>query len=64
MANEAPREEHSTSNSEEGDRSSVVDSSFVSQELPADIRLKLRKLEKLELKYLGLFRGRYAVGFS
>lgn len=64
MANDAPREEHSTSNSEEGDRTSVADSSSVSLELPTDVRVKLAKLEKLESKYSGLFRERYAVDSS
>lgn len=56
VANEIPGEEPSASNSEESDRTSAADSSLASQELSTDVRVKLRKLEKLESKYFGLFR--------
>ena len=64
MASEAPREEPSPSNGEEGDKTLVVNSSLVSQEIPTDVRVKLRRLEKLESKYFGLFRVRYVFSLS
>lgn len=52
---EVSREAHpSASNRSEGDKASIVDPTITSLDLPADIRTKLRKLDKLESRYHGL----------
>lgn len=52
-ASEVPREAHpSAMNRSEGDRASIVDTA-TSLDLPADIRTKLRRLDKLESRYHG-----------
>ncbi|MCJ1463187.1 hypothetical protein MMC07_001792 [Pseudocyphellaria aurata] len=56
MANDGPSKEPSTSNNEEVDRTTATDSILISQELPTDVRVKLRKLEKLESKYSELLK--------
>lgn len=53
-ASEAPREAHpSTSNRTGGDKAVTADLTTTSLDLPADIRTKLRKLDKLETRYHG-----------
>lgn len=54
-ASEVPRGAHppSTMSRSEGDRASIVDSTPASLELSADIRTKLRRLDKLESRYHG-----------
>lgn len=53
-ASEVPRGAHaSTMSLSEGDRASIVDPTTASIDLPADIRTKLRRLDKLESRYHG-----------
>lgn len=53
-ASEVSRKAHpSAMNRSEGDQASIVDSTATSLDLPADIRTKLRRLDKLEPRYHG-----------
>lgn len=53
-ASEVPRGAHpSTMSRSEGDRASIVDPTPTSLDLSADIRTKLRRLDKLESRYHG-----------
>lgn len=53
-ASEVPRGAHpSTTSRSEGDRASIIDPTSTSIDSPADIRTKLRRLDKLESRYHG-----------
>lgn len=63
-ANEVLNEEPRISNEDEGDQVSGLNPNSTTEELPTDVRVKLRKLDKLESRYNGSSRTIHVAGSS